>query len=356
MAEQIRSFWSHLCGFIGAIFGMIAGGTLVTIDRANAEGYTSTTTETLSNGAVVQHYYGRRYEPYFDMLDTKQGIYCAKHCSRATGYTCDDFYRFYVTFKGCADGYYASGAITTARSVTQTVGCQINTQTQVVTSATAGLCGKGACYVRPLCDNNNMKGVVCYGTYDNGYGPHNVSWKAGPLEQTDGLCIKCPDYDTVYNNYTGKSISGTATSTFATGISTCFMSKATGRSDAIEHDGNATGTFVWTSDCHYTADSTGDSSGGGTTGGGVTVDMSTNGVFNNLKDIFEEELDLDMQNVQLETKLMGDGLDIDSLAAVELIMTLEEEYSIVIEDEDASKVFSSGTFGDLVRLIQELVG
>ena len=26
------------------------------------------------------------------------------------------------------------------------------------------------------------------------------------------------------------------------------------------------------------------------------------------------------------------------------------------EDEDASQVFSSGTFGDLVRLIQELVG
>lgn len=35
MAEQIRSFWSHLCGIFGAIFGMIAGGTLVTIEHAD---------------------------------------------------------------------------------------------------------------------------------------------------------------------------------------------------------------------------------------------------------------------------------------------------------------------------------
>ncbi len=357
MAEQIRSFWSHLCGFIGAIFGMIAGGTLVTIDRANAEGYSDYTyDEVLSNGAVVNYYYGRRYDPYFDYFDSKKGAFCAKHCSMATGYDCDDFSRYYVTFKGCADGYYASGAITSPQSVTKTVGCAINPQTQVVSSATVGLCGEGVCIVRPICENNNMKAVICEGTYDNGYGPYDVSWKAEPTEQTNGLCIKCPDYDTVYNNYTGKSISGTATSTFATGISTCFMSKATGRSDAIEHDGAATGTFVWTSDCHYVADSTGGSTGGGTTGGGATVDMSTNGVFNNLKDIFENELDLDMQYVQLETKLMGDGLDIDSVGAVSLIMAIEEEYDITFDDEEVSQVFASGTFGDLVRMIQEKVG
>lgn len=346
MAEQIRSFWSHLCSFFGAIFGMIAGGTLITIDRANAVGYTYEYNVTLSNGAVIDYKYGRAYAPYWKS-DSQQ---CSKPCKEYTPNGCDNvkFNRYYVTFKGCADGYYSSGIVNNQRMITTLVGHTTSSGGVQITSG--GLYDQGACQFVKACGGSAQYMVCDRGLYTAVNGDR-LYQNAGVYEQTDGLCIKCPDYDTVYNDYTSKSINGTGNITFSTAISTCFMSKDTGRSDAIEHDGNATGTFVWTSDCHYTADST-----GGTTGGGITVDMSTNGVFNNLKDIFENELDLDMQYVQLETKLMGDGLDIDSVGAMSLIMAIEEEYGIKIDDEEASTVFASGTFGDLVRLIQEKVG
>jgi len=60
-------------------------------------------------------------------------------------------------------------------------------------------------------------------------------------------------------------------------------------------------------------------------------------VFNTLKEIIVEELNVTPEQVTPEAKFQED-LGADSLDVVELIMKIEEKFNIEIPDEDAEKI------------------
>ena len=61
----------------------------------------------------------------------------------------------------------------------------------------------------------------------------------------------------------------------------------------------------------------------------------------NVKRIIVEQLGVDAEQVTEGAKFVDD-LGADSLDTVELVMALEEEFSIEIPDEDAEKIASVG--------------
>ena len=68
-----------------------------------------------------------------------------------------------------------------------------------------------------------------------------------------------------------------------------------------------------------------------------------------IKSIIAEQLGVKSEEVTAEASFIDD-LGADSLDTVELIMALEEEFSIEIPDEDAEKMT---TVGDVVKYIEE---
>ena len=72
-------------------------------------------------------------------------------------------------------------------------------------------------------------------------------------------------------------------------------------------------------------------------------------IFDKIKDIIIEQLQVEDSDVNMDTNLMKD-LSADSLDAVEIIMAIEDEYGIEIPDEEAEKM---QTVGDLVRYVEE---
>lgn len=71
-------------------------------------------------------------------------------------------------------------------------------------------------------------------------------------------------------------------------------------------------------------------------------------VFEKVREIIVEQLNVDESEVTIDTHLMKD-LEADSLDAVEIIMAIEDEYGIEIPDEDAEKFQS---VNDLVKFIE----
>jgi acyl carrier protein len=65
--------------------------------------------------------------------------------------------------------------------------------------------------------------------------------------------------------------------------------------------------------------------------------MSQEEVFAKVQKIVAEQLGADESEVKPEAKF-ADDLGADSLDTVELVMALEEEFDIVIEDEEAEKI------------------
>ena len=72
-------------------------------------------------------------------------------------------------------------------------------------------------------------------------------------------------------------------------------------------------------------------------------------IFDRIRDIIIEQLQVEESDVNMDTNLMND-LSADSLDAVEIIMAIEDEYGIEIPDEEAEKM---QTVGDLVRYVEE---
>ena len=72
-------------------------------------------------------------------------------------------------------------------------------------------------------------------------------------------------------------------------------------------------------------------------------------IFEKIKDIIIDQLQVEESDVNMDTNLMKD-LSADSLDAVEIIMAIEDEYGIEIPDEEAEKI---QTVGDLVRYVEE---
>lgn len=75
-------------------------------------------------------------------------------------------------------------------------------------------------------------------------------------------------------------------------------------------------------------------------------------IFDKVKAIVVEELDVDADSVTPEASFIND-LGADSLDTVELVMRFEEEFSIEIPDEVAEQI---DTVGKAVELISEKAG
>ena len=72
-------------------------------------------------------------------------------------------------------------------------------------------------------------------------------------------------------------------------------------------------------------------------------------VFEKVKDLIVEQLDIDPEIITMETDFMKD-LEADSLDAVEIILGVEDEYGIEIPDEVAENFTK---VGDIVKYIEE---
>ena len=77
--------------------------------------------------------------------------------------------------------------------------------------------------------------------------------------------------------------------------------------------------------------------------------MSSEEIFNRVKEIIVEQLGVAEDNVNEEASFIDD-LGADSLDIVELIMALEEEFDIEIPDTDAEKIV---TVGDVVEYLKD---
>lgn len=71
-------------------------------------------------------------------------------------------------------------------------------------------------------------------------------------------------------------------------------------------------------------------------------------VFEKLKDILAEQLEANPDNITLETDIAGE-LGADSLDVVELAMSVEDEFNVIIPDEEIENL---KTVGDVVEFIQ----
>ena len=71
-------------------------------------------------------------------------------------------------------------------------------------------------------------------------------------------------------------------------------------------------------------------------------------VFEKVKNILVEQLDVDEATVTLNS-MIADDLGADSLDVVDLLMSLEDEFSVEIPDEEIENIKS---VGDLVNYIE----
>ncbi|MCB1048961.1 MAG: acyl carrier protein [Acidobacteria bacterium] len=71
-------------------------------------------------------------------------------------------------------------------------------------------------------------------------------------------------------------------------------------------------------------------------------------VFNQVKSLIAEQLEVDEEQITMDSMIVDD-LGADSLDVVELIMHLEEKFSIEIPESESEKIVS---VGDVVRFIE----
>lgn len=76
--------------------------------------------------------------------------------------------------------------------------------------------------------------------------------------------------------------------------------------------------------------------------------MSSDHVFDSVQKILVEQLGVDEDLVTMESNFIDD-LNADSLDIVELVMAMEQEFSISIPDEEAERIKS---VGDAVEFIK----
>lgn len=77
--------------------------------------------------------------------------------------------------------------------------------------------------------------------------------------------------------------------------------------------------------------------------------MSRNDIFDKVKDIIVEQLNVDdPERITPETSLTKD-LEADSLYVVEVIMAIEDEFGIEIPDEDAEQFNSVDDIVDFIE-------
>lgn len=70
-------------------------------------------------------------------------------------------------------------------------------------------------------------------------------------------------------------------------------------------------------------------------------------ILEKVKEILVEELDVEEENIKLESKIKDD-LGADSLDLFELISKIEDELDVTIEEEDYSKLVTVGNIVDYI--------
>lgn len=71
--------------------------------------------------------------------------------------------------------------------------------------------------------------------------------------------------------------------------------------------------------------------------------------FERVRTILAEQLDLEEEAITMESDILED-LGADSLDVVDLVMTLEDEFSVEVPDE---AIETLRTVGDVVRYVEE---
>ena len=74
-------------------------------------------------------------------------------------------------------------------------------------------------------------------------------------------------------------------------------------------------------------------------------------VFDKIKDIIVEQLDVEEDAVTMEASITDD-LGADSLDVVDLVMSIEESFDVEIPDEEVENI---KTVGDIVKYIENKV-
>ena len=77
--------------------------------------------------------------------------------------------------------------------------------------------------------------------------------------------------------------------------------------------------------------------------------MTTEVIFEKIRDILVEQLSVDSEEVSMDANFIDD-LNADSLDIVELVMAMESEFDISIPDEDAEKIKTVGDAVEYVKL------
>ena len=72
-------------------------------------------------------------------------------------------------------------------------------------------------------------------------------------------------------------------------------------------------------------------------------------VFEKVRDILVEQLDVEEEKVSMEASIMHD-LGADSLDIVDLVMSLEDEFGVEIPDDQVENI---KTVGDIVKYIED---
>ncbi len=72
-------------------------------------------------------------------------------------------------------------------------------------------------------------------------------------------------------------------------------------------------------------------------------------MFENVKQVLVDELRVKPEDVTAEAELAGD-LGINSLELAELVLTCEEKFNVVIDDDDLHRF---NTVGDVVAYLEE---
>jgi acyl carrier protein len=74
-------------------------------------------------------------------------------------------------------------------------------------------------------------------------------------------------------------------------------------------------------------------------------------VFEKVRELLAEQLEIDPEEIDMDTDILDD-LGADSLDVVELVMSLEEEFGVVITDEHAGEL---RTVRQLVDFVDKLI-
>ena len=71
-------------------------------------------------------------------------------------------------------------------------------------------------------------------------------------------------------------------------------------------------------------------------------------IFDEVREILAEQLDVDKDSIEMNSKLAED-LGADSLDAIDIVMTIEDEYAIEVPDENIENM---KTVEDIVSFIE----